>query len=48
LRGLSEPEFQTEALVKRFHETDHMRTDFQFVIPGRRSAAEANPESSNH
>jgi hypothetical protein len=25
-----------------------MRTDFQIVIPGRRSEAEANPESSNH
>jgi hypothetical protein len=34
--------------VQRFHETDHMPTNFQFVIPGRRSEAEANPESSNH
>ncbi|HWS10997.1 MAG TPA: hypothetical protein VN362_24375, partial [Xanthobacteraceae bacterium] len=46
-----------DELVQRFRKTDHMRTDFQFVIPGRPPGrafgapdgrlreAEANPES---
>jgi len=36
------------SLVQRFRKTNHILTDFQLVIPGRRSEAEANPESSNH
>jgi len=33
--------------VRRFHEIDHIAPDIDFVIPGRRSEAQANPESSN-
>jgi hypothetical protein len=32
-------------LVQRFRKTNHMLTAFQIVIPGRRSEAEASPES---
>jgi hypothetical protein len=34
-------------LVQRFHEIDHIAPNIHFVIPGRRSEAQANPESSN-
>jgi hypothetical protein len=34
--------------LRAFRDTDCTRTEFPAVIPGRRSAAEANPESSNH
>jgi hypothetical protein len=31
----------------RLHEIDHIAPNIHFVIPGRRSEAQANPESSN-
>jgi hypothetical protein len=39
---------QKQVLIQRFRKTNHMLTDLQLVIPGRRSEAEANPESNNH
>jgi hypothetical protein len=42
------PRIRPQGLVQRFNKSDHMPTNFEFVIPGRRSEAEANPESSNH
>jgi hypothetical protein len=38
---------QSPAHLDRFHETDHTAPNIHFVIPGRRSEAQANPESSN-
>jgi hypothetical protein len=38
---------QDRPLVQRFHEIDHMAANIHFVIPGRRSEAQANPESSS-
>jgi hypothetical protein len=35
-------------LVQRFGKTNHMLTDFQIVIPGRRSEAEASPGMTTH